>query len=42
MFERRLKLVLFLLFASTGLLVLRAAQLQIVNRGHWTDARRRR
>jgi penicillin-binding protein 2 len=38
MFERRLKIVLFLLFVCTTLLVLRAAQLQIVNRSHWTEA----
>src|SRR4051812_17451557 len=38
MFERRLKIVLALLFISTTVLVLRAAQLQIVNRSHWTEA----
>jgi penicillin-binding protein 2 len=38
MFERRLKLVLALLFVMTAVLVLRAAQLQIVNRHHWSEA----
>ena len=35
MFERRLKVFLLILFAMTGVLVLRAAQVQIVQRAHW-------
>lgn len=35
MFERRLKIVLFLLAGVVGLLMLRAAQVQIVHRHYW-------
>src|SRR3954469_22060576 len=37
MFERRLKILLFFLFAVTLLLVGRAAQLQIVRRSQWNE-----
>src|SRR5688500_8296402 len=35
MFERRLKVFLVLLFAMTGVLAIRAAHVQIVQRDHW-------
>ena len=37
MFERRLKIFLMLLFAVTGVLVLRAAQVQVVQREEWRE-----
>lgn len=37
MFERRLKVFLVLLFAMTGVLALRAAHVQIVQREHWRE-----
>ncbi|HLL89130.1 MAG TPA: hypothetical protein VK324_07490, partial [Tepidisphaeraceae bacterium] len=37
MFERRLKLVLLVLFLFTGLLVLRAAQVQLLGRAVWEE-----
>ena len=37
MFERRLKIFLMLLFAVTGVLALRAAHVQIVQREHWRE-----
>ncbi|MBC8105784.1 MAG: hypothetical protein H7Z14_04270 [Anaerolineae bacterium] len=36
MFERRLKIFLSILFVITAVLVLRAAQLQIIKRSHWS------
>src|SRR5215207_1621370 len=35
MFERRLKIFLLILLGATGVLVLRAMQLQVLGREHW-------
>ena len=35
MFERRLKIFLLILLIATGVLVLRAMQLQVLGRDHW-------
>src|SRR5688500_9247374 len=37
MFERRLKTFLLILLAATGVLVLRAMQLQVLGRDHWRN-----
>ncbi len=37
MFERRLKILLGILLLVTVVLLLRATQLQVLNRSHWVD-----